>query len=307
MVNTLRITSVLAAGLAIALISFSVVYGFRSDTNVDALLESPTVLEQLEENKDTRPQQTNTKESRLVVQAKKFALHLNPPARPVQRPTGGKAGAITVRPTTPPPPPAKFQVVGISHSTDPNLSRAMISEAGTAPRWVCLEDSIGHHTVIAINETGITLSNNQEVAMEQRPHISLVMAEGEVRPERTRSVADSVAEVQRSRASQARYAAPQPGVPRPIRSRSIGSTVRTTPPRRPPLSDKDTAAMQKLIQKLHSFNKNGEALSPEDERARQEIVDKLKAVHSQRLSQREAETLDHLGNRLDPNVALKND
>jgi hypothetical protein len=303
MVNTLRITSVLAAGMAIALISFSVVYGFRSDTNVDEILESPTVLEQLEETKDSRPQQANAMESRLVVQAKKFALHLNPPARPVQKPVESKGGAITVRPTTPPPPPAKFQVVGISHSTDPNLSRAMISETGTDPRWVCLEDSIGHHKVIAINETGITLSNNQEVVMEQRPHISLVMKEGEVRPERTRSVA----EAQRTRAAQARYAAPQPGVPRPIRSRSIGSTVRTTTPRRAPLSDKDTEAMQELIQKLHSFSKEGEELSPEDEQARQEIVDKLKAVHSQRLSQREAETLDDLGDRLDPNAALKND
>lgn len=300
MVNTLRITSVLAAGLAIALISFSAVYGFRSETNVNELLETPTVLEQLDQSQDARPLKMDTKESPLVVQAKKFSLHLDPPAKAVSRPTGRTGGSITVKPVTPPAPPAKFQVVGISHHQDPNLSRALISETGAEQRWICLEDKIGHHTVVAIKEGGITLSNNQEVTLQARPKISLVMGAGDASPPRARPVAQAPS----SRAAHARYAAPQPGVPRSIRSRSSAPAVRATTPRQAPLSDKDTETIQKLVQKLQSFRKNGEELSEAEERARLEIMSDLKAAHSQRLSRREAESLDTMGNRLDPNVAL---
>ncbi len=300
MVNTLRVTSVLAAGLAIALISFSAVYGFRSETNVEELLETPTVLEQLDQGQDTRPQVKSTQESPLVAQAKKFALHLDPPAAAVSRPRIGSGGSITVRPVTPPALPAKFQVVGISHHQDPNLSRALISETGADPRWICLDDKIGHHTVAAIKESGITLSNKQEVHLIPRPKISLVLGDGDASAPRG---ARPAAQAPMSSATHARYASPQPGIPRSIRSRTGVSPVRATTPRQAPLSDKDTEAMQKLVQKLHSFKRNGEELSAADERARQEIVNKLKAVHSQRLSRREADSLDTMGNRLDPNAA----
>jgi hypothetical protein len=155
---------------------------------------------------------------------------------------------------------------------------------------------------MAIDANGITLSNNQEVTLQQRPKTSLVLGEGEMPQPRPRSVSTasrSAPTLPRSR-TQTRYAAPQPGVPRPVRSRTI---PRTAVRSQPPLSDKDTETIQKLVQKLHSLKRNGEELSEADERARQEIMEALKAAHSQRLSKREAESLDHLGNRLDPNAA----
>ena len=297
MINTLRITSVLATGLAIALISFSAVYGFKSDPQVDQLLETPDILEQLKSTQGTRHQQPDAEKSPLVIQAKNFANHLDPPPLERDPVTRSRSGSRTPS-VTPQVVRAKFNVLSICYSAvDPNLSVALIKETGSDSRWVRLQDTIGRQIVTAIKEASLVLDNGQEeVPMTELPKTSLIVREGEevTHPPRPISV---------SRAGSSRYGAPKPVAYRPIPSSSRRSALPTTPrPTRPPMDDKDTQEMQRIIEQLRDLNKRGAELSEEDQQKRKEIMERLtERMRAQRLSRRETQSLDTIGQRLDPN------
>lgn len=279
MVNTLRITSVIAVVLAISLISFSAVHGFKKNPEVDELLGTPTVKERADQNKGARVKAPDAKQSPLVIQAGKFALHLNPPPPPpVGRPDNSRAGDRVDR--EPVRPPAKFSVTGISYSpTDPNLSRALIDEPGDGMRWVRLQDKIGHHTVQAINENGIVLSNNQEVTKMARHKVSLVVKEGEVRATPRPSPSSSTMARTQPRISvkgskDVLFNAPQPLAHRPVPSVSRSAA---TKPRvgLPPMDAKDTAEMQRIVDQIRQQNAKGGDLTEEDKAKRKQILDRL--------------------------------
>lgn len=315
MINTLRITSVLAAGLAIALISFSAVYGFKSDPEIDQLLKTPTILEEFKATKGVRHEQPDARKSPLVIQAKAFADHLDPPPAPRAIGPSKPVSRGTTRPVTPPPVSAKFNVLSICHcAADPNLSLALIQEAGADSRWIRRQDQVGHQSVVSIEEAAVVLDDGQRVPIEERPKMSLVVREGEeanvaarpvsvIRPGTTRSS-------RITRPGTSRYKPPRPLAHRPLPS--AARRTHTTEPKQPkrpvpsPMDEEDTQEMQRVIDQLRELNRKsgGGELSESDEQKRKEIMERLTSrMRAQRLSRQETRSLDTIGQRLDPNGA----
>lgn len=180
MIKTLRITSVLAAMLAIACVAISVVYGTEDDPEVGALLKAPGAVEQFEKNKgkNARNGSDNTQPP-LVVAAEELAKLINPPQqRTVRRPPAGTK--ITRRPTpavAPKKVSAKFKVIGTCYSDVPANRCAFIDEPGQGQHWVRESDKIGHLTIQEIKDGLIVVHNGQsleEIAVEETEVVSLI-------------------------------------------------------------------------------------------------------------------------------------
>lgn len=165
MIKTLRITSIIAAILAAGFIAFPMVFGFRSDEDIERFLNSPSIIdkyrqaggEKLELNVDTSP---------LVAQAMKFASYINP-AKPV--PVARQPAVKEPIGTKPPPPEpeittAKFKVVATSyHESRPDMSVALIDQPGAGRRWVREGTEVMHLTIQQIKEGVVVVKGGQGV------------------------------------------------------------------------------------------------------------------------------------------------
>ncbi|MHC4694029.1 MAG: hypothetical protein ACYS67_14910, partial [Planctomycetota bacterium] len=78
MIKTLRITTIIAALLAVGLLAFPVVYGYRGDEGIEKFLESPGAIERFKKAKGARSKVGN-QVSPLVRQAALYALIIDPP------------------------------------------------------------------------------------------------------------------------------------------------------------------------------------------------------------------------------------
>ena len=145
MIKTLRITSILAAVLAITLVGFfifRIVHGAQGNSPVREFLNSPTVVEKFKTAEGDRAKTRSSQISPLVQQAQAIALYLNPPAsRGTQNiRSGPNAGAGLQTNVTP-----KFKVLGISFfEQNPALSMALIDEPGKGTHWVKQSTQVGH-------------------------------------------------------------------------------------------------------------------------------------------------------------------
>ena len=166
MIKTLRITSVLAALLAIAFVGISVVYGTEDDPEVDELLKAPGAVEQFEKNKgkDARDTSADAK-SPLVVAAESLAKLINPPPTRVVRPPQSAGTKISRRPpkVAPKKTTAKFTVIGTCYSEIPANRCAFIDEPGQGQHWVRESDKIGHLTIKEIKDGVVVVDNGQEL------------------------------------------------------------------------------------------------------------------------------------------------
>ena len=167
MIKTLRITSIIAAVLAAGFIVFPMIFGFRSDEDIERFLNSPSVIDRYRQAKGGKAQ-PDVETSPLVAQAMKFAGYINPPkpervARPpaVKGPTGTK-----------PPPPApvpetttaKFTVVATSYyESRPDMSLVLINQPGAGLRWIREGAEVMHLTIERIKEGAILVKGGQGV------------------------------------------------------------------------------------------------------------------------------------------------
>ncbi len=168
MVNTLRITSIVAGILAVALLSFSTVFGIQkeADPEVVALLQTPSAIDVFQKaHGEQQPVAKNQKPS-LVVEAEKYTFVPPPP-----RPPKAEPSQITGRPPGPRKPPtpvtAKFDLLATSYfPADPNQSCAMVKETGGHYRWLNIGDSIGHQVVKDIQDGKLILQQANGTATE---------------------------------------------------------------------------------------------------------------------------------------------
>jgi len=295
MIKTLRITSVAAAILAVIFFVFSVVFGVRSDEGIEEFLASPGAIENSRKASGNQDKKSESQISPLVEQAVAFALYLNPP-EPKETPTIRETTSVaaTALPVTP-----KFKVVGISYYEGrPELSMALINEPGKDPHWVRQSSNVGHLVIEQIKDNLVIVRGTKgtfEIAVEERPQISLLEGGGSV----SREAVGGKSEV---------------GIER---SDSVSSGARITrtrsraPQRR--ISPEQDARYEELVDQLRaiqrSFKSDKTDSGPNAEQKAALMEQLISGFKSSRLSAEEAKKLGDLGRKLkddsgDPNLSL---
>jgi len=275
MIKTLRITGLAAAILAVAFIVFPSVLGIRSDKEVEQFLNSAGVVEKFNKAMGRRSATQQSETSPLVKQAEAFALYLNPPAKPkAKRVASTRRPTITSRPTA---VSAKFELIGTSfHTSEPELSLALINEPGTGMRWVRQNGEVGHLVIEQIKDGLIVVRDNKRTY--------------ELVPER---------DVQRSliRGAPSGKTASEP-------TSALHKTDTRPVSNQPAFMDneKNAALMGKLLRQFNDMQVDIESDQSDSEADRKEKADMVGKLISElrgtRIDVAEAKKIDHLGKTL---------
>ena len=289
MIKALRITSVLAAVLAVVFVVAPVVVGVRNDEGIEKSLNSPSVVEKFKKTVGNKAKTSKDETSPLVKQAESFALYLNPPKPKVSKTV--KDGKTFARAPVVTP---KFKVVGISYNNShPESSIALIDEPGKGMHWVRQSDKIGHLIVEQIKDGIIVVDNGgrtSEMKAEQKQEPSLL--EGD-------PVVSNIPSKAKDVPSRAGFKSSKPTLPALKKSggtRFIGGSPLAGKKSISPRKTFEEAESRKLMEQLReiqrSANKDGSGLSQE-ERAEmiEKIISQYKASRS-RLTDEEAKKLD---------------
>jgi hypothetical protein len=158
MIKTLRITSFLAAFIALGFFIFIAARGMAANENVENLLKLPGVAEQFQADSAGRSSADSEAETPLTKQAKAFALRINPPPPP--EPVRPKSlPNETPRPQV--PVTAKFTLIGTSyHFGDETTSLALIDEVGKGLHWVKQGGKVGYLTIEKIGDGKVLINDN---------------------------------------------------------------------------------------------------------------------------------------------------
>jgi hypothetical protein len=161
MIKTLRITSFLAAFIALGFFIFIATRGLAANENVENLLKLPGVAEQFQADSAGRKASDSEAETPLMKQAKAFALRLNPPpppepVRPKSLPNEIQRPQATIA--------AKFMLIGTSyHFGDEAGSLALIDEVGKGLHWVRQGDKVGYLIVEKIGDGKVLINDSGNV------------------------------------------------------------------------------------------------------------------------------------------------
>jgi hypothetical protein len=293
MIKTLRITSVVAAILAGVFFVFPVIYGVRTDNSIDKFLELPSAKEKFENAADTKTKTGESQESPLVKQAEAFALYLNPDKPAVAKiPTkGAKIPGIASKVTVTP----KFTVLAtIVYPDNPTLSQALIDEPGTGRRWVRQSSMVGHTFIEQVKDGLVVLKSGDETSnleIQEKPETGLT-----------------------GKASPASSFRSSPGSVKPTStafSRAINARKTRNIPQRTQRNIDDDEKMNEFVDKLKDLQRSSASgktdskIDKEERNARiQELISKYKST---RVSAKEAEKLDNMGEEMkdiqeDPNL-----
>jgi len=173
MIKTLRITSIIAAILAVGLFVFPVVFGFRSDEEIERFLKSPGAIEKFRQAKGSGTRGNGDQISPLVKQAEGFALYLNPPTKPKEPERQGQPPVEKVPEIPRGPVTAKFTLVATSvNEARPEESLALINEPGKGLNWVRQSNVVGHLTFERIEDGRVILKGGKGtsvLSVEARP------------------------------------------------------------------------------------------------------------------------------------------
>ncbi|MHC4556432.1 MAG: hypothetical protein ACYTFW_12385 [Planctomycetota bacterium] len=299
MINTLRITSIIAAILAGIFFVFPVVFGVRSDESLEKFLNSPGVIEKFNSAAGDKARQGGSRVSPLVQQAEAFGLYLNPPKPQIAKTQAEQKTTITQdMPVTP-----KFTVLGTCfYNGRPEMSLALIDEPGKGLHWVRQSSKVGHLLIEEVKDGLVVVKGSKgtfERPVEQKPKTNLPKG---------------AAPVSAGPRSQSRLRSSSP----PLRSSSppLGrvpagvSSTRSKPPSRPQRSAEETAKLEELVGKLKNLQRSStsdKTSSGPSEKEKAALVEKLISnFKSTRISDEEAKKLDNLGKNLkdireDPN------
>jgi len=292
MIKTLRITSIIAAILAGIAFVFPVVFGGRGNEQIEQLLNSPGVIEKFNKAQADKSitDEISSSGGPLVKQAQAFALYLNPSSA-----GGGKAELSTQRGVTPSPKgpvTAKFTLIGTSfYAAHPDLSLAFIDEPGKGWRWVRPSSQVGHLIIEQIKDGLIVVRDGQrtfELVAEKRPEKSPLL-EGLLSGVLPPSGSPEPTSTTVSKAGTDIITGRSPD--------QVGAT--------PQLGDERSEALEKLIEKLKSLQKDiksdkadsgaPEQLGQEKANLMEKLVSDFKAT---RVNAEEAEKLGDLGKKL---------
>jgi hypothetical protein len=296
MINTLRITSIIAAILAGIFFVFPVVFGVRSDESLDKFLKSPGLVEKFNSAAGNKARQGESRVSPLVQQAETFALYLNPPKPQIaEKTTEQKTPTTQEMPVTP-----KFTVLGTCfHKERPEMSLALIDEPGKGLHWVRQSSKVGHLLIEEVKDGLVVVKGSKgtfERPVEQKPTTSLPTN----RPTGTTPVSAGPRVQNRTRPS----SPPLGRVPSGV------SRTRSVPPSQPQRSAEETAKLEELVSKLKNLQRSStsdKTSSGPSQAEKAAMVEKLISnFKSSRISDAEAKKLDTLGKNLkdireDPN------
>ena len=305
MIKTLRITSVVAAVLAVVFFAFSAVFGVRGDEQSGRFLDSAGVIEKFNQLRGQRSAKGRSQVSPLVKQAEAFALYINPP-KPPKPPKLPVTPGLPKTPVRGPEGPvsAKFTLIGISYyASHPELSLALIDEPGKGLHWVRQSGKVGH-LIIEEVKTGLVVVRDGPRTFELAPQ----------RPEK-RSLLKGAASSARTgpRATLPSSIGPEATFIRQVAgpAKAASSTISRRPPSSRPsrVSAEESAAMEKLMSKLKAVREgvrsDKTSSGHSDEEAAALMGKLLSGFRAARISDEEAKRLDRLGKDLndttDPN------
>lgn len=271
MIKTLRITTIIAAALAVVVLALPVVFGGRRDKDMQGFLNSASVVERFKQAAGGSAHTTSAQDSPLVKQAQAFARFLNPPRprRPIPHTPIGPP-----RPKTPVAP--KFGLVGTSYyAANPELSLAFINEPGKGLRWVRQGSQIGHVAIEQVKDGLIVLRDGQrtfEMTVPPPPKTTLLD---------TGPATSSVP---------GRPASPQATVTTTAKAPTTAATSR---PRMPGVSTEQNALIERFMKSLQAGSRSGKM----DSKRIEELFSNL---GSMRVGPDEAKELRDLPRRLTP-------
>ncbi len=298
MINTLRITSVIAVILAGVFFVFPVVFGVRSNQQVKDFLASPGVREKFEQAANNKDKSTENRASPLVQQAEAFALYLNPPKpRTPTNSLGPKTGSIirSMPATTP-----QFKVFATSYCQDnPELSQVLIDEPGKGRHWVRQSSTVGHLIIEQVKDGIVVVKSGDktfELPVEQIPEAAAVNV--------VSGISTQIPTSSSLRNTLPASSKTSSGVARVLRSPTI----------QPRKDIGNEAKLEELAKKLIDVQKNsqtsksGPALSDAEKTTRTlELIAQYKSARRPtRVSAKEAQELGDLGETLEQDQAEPN-
>jgi hypothetical protein len=309
MIKTLRITTFIAAILAVGVLAFPVVYGDWGDEEIEKFLESPGAIERFKQAKGAKRVKGGNQVSPLVKQAAGFGLYLNPPRQvaattPIRKPPVGKQA---------PPPPvdriftAKFKLIGTSYyASRPELSLAYIDEPGKGLYWVRQGDRVSHLLIQEVKDGSVIVKDSDKLntlVVARAPKRSLLKSDT---TSKSTSVMPGVSTSITSTASvQTNVKSTLPTtsvVEKAVAAKSAAAAA--TPPRIvPPRAVRGVPEMSKaeqdavladFINDLKAMQKDSEQTEDEKAVLQEAIVD----FEAMRITSEEARRLDRLGREL---------
>jgi hypothetical protein len=282
MINTLRITSVVAAILAGVFFVFPVIYGVRNDERVDEFLKLPSVRDKFENAADNKAKTGKSRVSPLVEQAESYALYLNPVKQATQKTTKeAKTTSISSKVAVTP----KFKVFATSYfAGNPELSQALIDEPGRGRYWIRQSSMVGHLLIEQVKDGLVVVKSSKEtydIEIEQEPQTKPLS-----RKSSTSSLRSSQSPIKSKPTSSAF-------------SRAAGARRTTNVPQKLQRNDEKMGELVDKLKDLQEDPDTGETnlgLDKEERSARiSELISKFKST---RVSAEEAKKLGNIGEEL---------
>lgn len=314
MIKTLRITTIIAAILAVGFLAFPVVYGYRYQgvEEIEQFLNSPGAVERFKQAKGAKRVKGGDKVSPLVKQAMGFSLYLNPPRKPgAPKPTrtqvARKPAPITEAPVV---FSTKFTLIGTSYyASRPELSLAYIDEPGKGMHWVRQGTKVAHLLIQEVKDGSVIVKDRDKtvtLVAARTPKKSLLKSDETSKsttalPGTSASITSTVSE-QAIAQKGIPPALPQPGVTeRAIAAKSAAMPTappRLTVPRRsrgvPEMSEAEQdAVLAEFINELKAMKSS--EYSEEEKAALQEAIVDFEAM---RITAEEAQRIGRLGKEL---------
>jgi len=284
MTKTLRITSIIAAAVAVAIFVLPAVFGGRIDPEVEKFLAAPGIVEKFKEARGAQNAEAQNQVPPLVTQAQAFALYLNPPPPP--EPTPQPAAVIQAEAPRPKMVTPKFKLIGTSfYALHPEMSLALIDEPSKGLRWVRQASQIEHLVIEKVEDGKIIIRDGQrteELVAERPPVTSLVKSKTPQASAAPDATIPPLADEQ-----------PQP----PVETAVASETSKTAEN-----SSDDQAEMQKLIDEMAAMEKEAEPNKADsnegDKEAAEATKQLLSKLQSMSVSKEEANNLENLGQQL---------
>jgi len=293
MIKTLRITSFLAAILAIILFVTLVVYGVNKDEDIEKYLNSPDVVTQFKTAKGSRARANDNQISPLVQQAQAFSSILNPPKprETARAQPGGRKPNVAAEPAVKP----HFTLKGtIVYEAKPELSMVLIDEPGKGTHWVRQSTMVGHLLIEDVKDGLVVVKSSEgtyKLEIEEKLTTSSTSKPSSVpnRSTPTRTIRTTTSPPTRQ----------QPYKPTP-RQKIINPTDRSQPTT---INSSDRSAeLEDLAEKLRSLQTDSDGVSGPTNEEKAELIENLLTnfINSNpNINEKEAEKLDILGDMLD--------
>ena len=293
MIKTLRITSFLAAILAITFFVTLVVYGVHKDEDIEKYLNSPDVITQFRTATGSRAKTNDSQISPLVQKAQAFSAIINPPKPKPPARSQPRGRSIATEPNVKP----HFTLKGtIVHEANPELSMVLIDEPGKGSHWVRQSTMVGHLLIEDVKD-GLVVVKSSEETYELKIEEKLITSS----TSRSSSVPNRSTPT-RPTGNTNSSSTRQVVRPEPRQGRLINPTNRPQPTT---INPDRSAELEDLVEKLRELrsqpDSDGNNAGPSNEEKAaliENLITNFRNSNSN-INEKEAEKLDILGDMLE--------